>query len=109
MSKQARIEFRLTMPNVGSWNGQWSGEGANYTLVRSMDLLRISRLQIPQSWYYSFGDGWGANVSARVMGKGERRKPSSGFCGYEWMVESIVKHGRILAGHEAAATQGGAK
>jgi len=27
------------------------------------------------------------------MGKGERRPPSDGFNGYEWMVSNIIDHG----------------
>lgn len=46
-------------------------------------------------WYYSFGDGWAASVSARVMSKGERSSRSDGFCGYDWMVRSILTHGDI--------------
>ena len=88
-----RVLFRLTMPNTGSWNGKWSGEGRNYTLVRSIPEARVQELDIPSSWYHNFGDGWGASVSAVLMEKGERARKSDGFCGYEWMVDRIIRWG----------------
>jgi hypothetical protein len=88
-----RVEFTLTMPNVGSWNGRWSGEGKHYTIVRRLTNADVNRLGLPQSWYHNFGDGWGASVSARVLGKGERPKRSAGFCGYDWMVDRILRWG----------------
>lgn len=30
------------------------------------------------------------------------RKRSAGFCGYDWMVDSLLMDGRILASHERA-------
>ena len=99
-STRKRVEFRLTMPNVGSWNGRWSGEDRNYTIVRRLPDERIRDLGIPRSWRYDFGDGWVAGVSARVMDKGGRRAKSDGFCGYEWMVENILRWGTPECQHE---------
>lgn len=92
-----RVEFRLSMPNVGSWNGRWSGEGKRYTIKRNLTAKQVRELGLPTSWYYSFGDGWGASVSASVMESGERFKKSNGFCGYDWMVENILYYNRIEA------------
>lgn len=39
---------------------------------------------------------WGANVRMEIIDAGERRrrqKVSAGFCGYNWMIDSIIKHG----------------
>lgn len=89
-----RVLFTLTMPNVGSWNGRWSQEAKPHLLIRSIPEARIAELGIPKSWHYSFGDGWGANVSARVMDIGERCPPKVGdFCGYDWMVNNIIRWG----------------
>ena len=89
-----RVEFRLTMPNKGSWNGKWSGDDRNYTIVKTLPEKRVRELDLsedtPQSWHYSWDDGWGANITARIMAKGERAKKSDGFCGYEWMVRNII-------------------
>lgn len=51
------------------------------------------------SWFYNFGDGWGANILGEVIDRSEatkRRKNSKGFSGYEWMVQSIIFYGAIL-------------
>jgi hypothetical protein len=102
------IAFELTMPNVGSWNGKWTGAGRCYVRIinftqkygtsatakeKVKDILKNS------SYYYNFGDGWGANVSVREVKAGEAaklRRKSVGFCGYEWMIDSILQYGEIL-------------
>jgi len=55
---------------------------------------------IGKAFYYNFGDGWGASVSVREVDSKEARKlrkESAGFCGYDWMVDEIRYHGRILS------------
>lgn len=113
------ISFELTMPNRGSWNGKWSGEDRKYFIIRKFhEKLFKERYQdklfpMPtdpnklrpdtKGFYYRWEDGWGANVQAEIVESKEankRRKISSGFCGYDWMVESILKHGKIYASHE---------
>jgi hypothetical protein len=88
-----RVEFRLSMPSVNSWNGRWSGEDRDYLIVREIPESRIQELGVPSSWSYSFGDGWVARVAARLMEPGEKAKKSDGFCGYDWMVDNIVRWG----------------
>jgi hypothetical protein len=84
------------MPSRGSWNGAWSGEGQNCTICKSLREIRVKELVAQgSSWTYNFGDGWFARVDMRVPVPGERRKKSDGFSGYDWMVESILLHGRI--------------
>lgn len=95
-----RLEFRLTMPGVGSWNGKWSGEGRNYTLVESVPAEQAADLLATGSWLYRWDDGWCARVSVRAMEKGERKKKSDGFCGYKWMVENILRWGTPECQHE---------
>lgn len=100
------LSFQLTMPNVGSWNGKWTGAENKYYVIKKLSdryvknqdqfkrLLEKNR----DSWHYSWGDGWGANVSVEIVDSSEakkRRKISSGFCGYEWMIDSILMHGNI--------------
>jgi hypothetical protein len=108
-----KVSFQLTMPNVGSWNGKWTGAAKKYYLVKSafkgrsgygtvdankaMELLGENQ---SRSFYYNFGDGWGANVKMEIVDAAEARKrtkESAGFCGYEWMIDSIMKHGKITA------------
>lgn len=100
------ISFELTMPNVGSWNGKWTGEGEKYFIIKSVSNKffkdNIEKLldgeKLYNSWYYNFGDGWGANVRMEIIDATiarHRRKVSKGFCGYGWMVDSIIKRGKI--------------
>lgn len=90
-----RVEFLLSMPNVGSWNGKWSGASRRYAIKRNLTNKYLEKMTLPNSWYHSFGDGWAASVSARIMEPGERFRKSDGFCGYDWMVDNIVWYGRI--------------
>jgi len=93
-----RVEFRLTMPKVGSWNGKWSGEGENYVIYKNLPKSKCLWLGLKttvdkRTWVYDFGDGWMANVSARLYPTPFKRQKSDGFCGYEWMVDNIIKFG----------------
>lgn len=96
-----RVEFRLSMPCCASWNGKWSGEDRNYTIVKKLSEKMLSFLGICEeedvSWWYRWDDGWAAEVTARHLRKGERAKKSDGFCGYDWMVDSILRHNEIRA------------
>lgn len=101
------VSFELTMPNVGSWNGKWTGADRRYYHIRKFhdkeikkDYPHLAKVLAKgrDSWYYNFGDGWGANVSAEIVDSKQaniRRKVSAGFCGYEWMIDSILKRGKI--------------
>jgi hypothetical protein len=95
--------FELTMPNVGSWNGKWTGADKRYYLFKTLRKslgMAFMKLEDRRSWHYNFGDGWGANVSAVIVTSAEKKrraKLSKGFCGYEWMVDSILKHDTIQA------------
>ena len=88
------VIFKLSMPRRASWNGEWSGEGKNYTITRQLPLSKAEILD-GNSFGYHFGDGWTADVSCRIKQPGERLKKSYGFCGYDWMVSSIITFGYI--------------
>jgi hypothetical protein len=93
--------FKLSMPNVGSWNGRWSGEDDIYIKFRKLKKKQIEESMIGEGGYhYSFGDGWSANVNVFVVDSQERQKlqrKSKGFAGYDWMIDSIIKNGKIIA------------
>lgn len=98
------IQFTLSMPNRGSWNGRWSGEETLYAIVRSftgrLGRAKADALLVKGSFYYSFGDGWGASIRVQeITGPEVRRvrKKSKGFCGYDWMVNSICDDGAIYS------------
>jgi hypothetical protein len=99
-----RIEFRLSMPGRSSWDGKWSGEGRNYSLVRELadeDLAKLFGLapenfdlsKCRSSWTHRWSDGWLAEVSARVVPIKEELPKSDGFNGYDWMVDNILRNG----------------
>lgn len=92
--------FKLTMPNVGSWNGRWSGEKDLYIKFRKLTNKQIEKSKIEEkSHYYNFGDGWDANVSVFVVDSKERQilqRKSRGFASYDWMIDSIIENGKII-------------
>ena len=91
------ILFKLTMPNVGSWNGKWTGEGNLYCISRKLSKPIEENLD-GKDFFYRWEDGWSACVSCTKMSAVEARrltKKSKGFYGYNWMVDSILKYGEI--------------
>lgn len=90
------VIFKLSMPNIGSWNGKWTGEEKIY--ARCKKNVEVPKEIIGNSFSYDFGDGWSANVkvekvdsklAVKIMSK------SSGFYGYDWMIDSIIKNKEI--------------
>lgn len=107
------VSFELTMPNRGSWNGRWSGEDKKFFVIKKFAKRFVIKTEHFKTllekgrdgWYYRWEDGWGASINAEVIDSKEaakRRKISSGFCGYEWMIGSIILRGTIKASHELA-------
>ena len=91
------IVFELTMPNVGSWNGKWTGADKLY--VRTRKEREVPKDYWNKSFFYRWDDGWTACVSTIRMPVAEARKlerKSSGFSGYDWMIKSIIKYGTIM-------------
>lgn len=92
--------FIITMPNVNTWNGRWSGENAIY--AKSLTAFRRNKPiyeNLKEGNYgYNFGDGWRANVEVKFMTKRDANsimKKSKGFMGYDWMIYDICKYGEI--------------
>lgn len=88
-----KIAFILTFPNVGSWNGKFSGEGRLYARVYSYDNKTAEKILEKGNYYHDFGDGWSASVQAKeVDGKEAKwiKKNTKGFYGYEWMIDNMV-------------------
>ena len=97
------LSFQLTMPNVGSWNGKWTGESNGY--FKCINVSKSKAVEIvpdeckSNSFHYSWNDGWGANVEVKRITSSEKRKlekNTSGFYGYEWMIDSILKNNKII-------------
>lgn len=95
------LSFQLTMPNVGSWNGTWTGYRTPYFRTRKVkkeDAEKILNGEEEANFHYSWNDGWGANVRVRQINYSERRKLdriTQGFYGYDWMIDSIIEHQEI--------------
>lgn len=101
------LSFSLSMPNVGSWNGKWSGENKKYVIVKTFrakkDIIKAEELAKKGYFHYSWPDGWGAGITVRQISSikaRQLRKESQGFCGYNWMVDTILKYGKPMADHE---------
>ena len=102
-TKSMMLCFTLTMPGVNSWNGQWTGQEKFYAIVENLGrsqkaMVRGKALLDVGSWRYNFGDGWSACVTAKQVTTAEAQKArtrSDGFCGYDWMVRSILDNGEI--------------
>lgn len=99
------VVFELNMPRVGSWNGQWSGQGQRYARVksaRSKELVeKLKKIVETGSYRYAWDDGWCARVDVRQIDSKEAakiRRMSKGFCGYDWMIDSILKHDEMKIG-----------
>lgn len=91
------VAFILTMPNVGSWNGKWTGDRDCYAVIRALK-PKLANTIIARCFSYNFGDGWRAEVEVRAVDAAESkrlRKASRGFCDYEWMIDSIVSDAAI--------------
>lgn len=101
------LSFELTMPNVGSWNGKWTGADNKYYVIKKLsDKYVKSKEHFKELlenkkdiFHYSWNDGWGANIKVELIDGTEaakRRKLSKGFAGYEWMIDSILYYGSIM-------------
>jgi len=98
------LQFILSMPNNNSWNGKWSGESNFYAIVHNFGRSKIRTTKAveilkKEYYHYSFGDGWAAGITITEINAKEAvkiRRKSGGFCGYSWMVDSIIDHGEIL-------------
>lgn len=103
------IAFVLTMPGNNSWNGKWSGDGKLFAVVKSFRKPPVvgDMKIVGHRFGYDFGDGWCANVSVVEVSPADARKfrkNSSGFYGYNWMIDSILQYGKIYADHQKPKT-----
>ena len=97
------LQFTLSMPGKGSWNGKWSGEGNLYAKVRKFSSSKKNQANpfLKEDTYsFSWPDGWRASVNVKEIDSATARKvnkASRGFCGYDWMIDSILSKGYITA------------
>jgi hypothetical protein len=82
------------MPSVASWDGKWTGADRNYTVVRwvpdhAEDNFMDGRST--KSWCHHWEDGWCACVTAHIVSTDGHQNKSDGFCGYDWMIDNIIR------------------
>ena len=96
------LSFEITMPNVGSWNGVWTGaKKAHFSFKKlsKKDAENFMKKEKERNFFYDFGDGWSANICAKITTSKEKAKiqrANAGFMGYDWMLGEIFKYDRIL-------------
>lgn len=93
------FKFVLTMPRNNSWNGKWTGEDKYYCRIRSYVNDYVPKYLKTGDYTYDFGDGWMACVKVEEITAKQKKicnSKSNGFCGYDWMIGSIIEHGKIL-------------
>lgn len=91
------IIFRLTMVKVPTWDGTWSG--ADKVFVRRRLDSVVPASVVGRVFIYEWDDGWSVRISVEKVSAVEAigiAKQSKGFCGYDWMIDSIIKYGEIL-------------
>ncbi len=96
------LRFELSMPGRGSWNGRWSGEGIPYQMVKQIGTSKAAKekgkVLCKQGFFrYRWDDGWEALVKVTIVDAREARqiRRKTDFCGFDWMVTSIIEHGEI--------------
>lgn len=90
------IVFTLSMPNRNTWNGKWTGDGRVFARTRYE--REVPKEVVGKSFIHCWDDGWTACVTVEKMNCREATKlmkKSEGFCGYDWMIESIIRFGEI--------------
>lgn len=96
------LAFELSMPQRKSWNGRWSGEDKRYIITRKFSATgsqKADEILKHGYYYYNFGDGWGAGIDVSLVDAKEAAKllkKSAGFCGYDWMVDTILQYGQPM-------------
>lgn len=100
MANKVIVVFELTMPNRGSYNGRWSQENDKHLIFKYYTPKQFESVKdkIIGDFYYRWDDGWTACVSSKVIDGVESRRLhrlNRNFCGYDWMVDSILEYGTI--------------
>jgi len=92
------LQFELTIPNNNSWNGIDTGNKGGYFIHVNVDKKKADELN-GKEFYYTFVDGWRANIKVSK----HKKQKSNGFRGYNWMVDEIIKYGKIFEVHNRRA------
>lgn len=100
--------FKLNTLSVNTWNGDWTGRNSIFVVTKRLtkkikEQLARHEINLDEnqhySFFYDFGDGWKVSVEMyRTYSKDNSKivKQSSGFLNYGWMIDSIIKNGKII-------------
>lgn len=96
----SKVIFELTMPKNNAWNSKWTGDDEKHLIIMSKGKIKkLDEILCNAPYSYDFGDGWIAQIQVRFVNNYETsklRKLNKGFCGYDWMVKSIIDNGSII-------------
>ncbi len=94
-----KLGFYLSMPNVNSWNGRWSGDGEFYAKMESFvgkKRIELAKEILSKGYFrHAFTDGWAAGITVKEIDSKEAariRTKSKGFCAYDWMIKNIINY-----------------
>ena len=93
--------FTLAMPRRGSQNNKWSGDNYKYVILKKFSKKDFEKLPdiINKYHEYRWDDGWTAVIDIQHVTNAKEKnkliKNSQGFCCYDWMIDSLLKHGHI--------------
>ena len=97
------LAFQLDKPGCDFWDGKWSGVGKKCLLTRAfrsnVGIEQAKEILAKGYYHYRFPDGSSVGVivcEVSIAQAGNLRKSSHGFCGYDWMVDTICKYGEPL-------------
>ena len=65
--------FALSIPNIGSWNGQWTGSDKVYTRTRKPS-IKIQNDLDGKDFFYRWNDGWTAKISCKKVSATNAKK-----------------------------------
>lgn len=93
--------FKLWVTSCNTWNRQHSFNN-QYLIFKTFlkkDNETADKILAKKSYGYMWDDGWTVSISVSQVSSEEKRrleKVNAGFLGYDWMVDSIIKHGKII-------------
>lgn len=94
------LSFELTMPQRGSTDGKWGGDNRRHIIINNLTFFTVWKIlkgDSTKDFLYNFGDGWLAQVKVTKLDSTKKIPRSTNFCGYAWMIDSIITNGYIKA------------
>lgn len=105
-TRELLVRWELSLPNIGSWDGKYSGKrNGMFAYPSRLDRKGEEAKKIQEfidagksSFRYNFGDGytamWTFTVIPTIKEYNQMNRGDHGTR-YDWMIRSIMKHGEI--------------